>query len=301
MSDPIQARVGAQLYRLLPEVYRERDKSGDLAKYLDACGATLDRVYATLRRRLDDHFPDSCQEWLIPYFADLLDVALKSPEPSGRRAEVARAIAWRQRKGTSGSTEEIAEAVGSMEVELQEGWRRVARTARVGEKLLPAALLGAARDPDTHDPLTAGTHPDLPVATVDLRRPSRAMQAHGPSLITHRTRFPKKADPVLWFQANPHGVPCFPGSYEDRSVRTVDLRTPDWARGHFHPKRLLAFVPPDSLRTARRVFAGASARRRSRTDSSKRSRRPKRATASPCAARSIDVRRRSRQRSACAT
>ncbi|MFL6621167.1 MAG: phage tail protein [Sulfurifustis sp.] len=248
MTGPVDPRIGAQLYALLPEVYRERDKSGDLAKYLDACGEMLDRVYATLRQRLDDHFPDTCQEWLIPYFAELLDVALKSPEASGRRAEVANAIAWRQRKGTAGCTEEIAEAVGAMEVELQEAWRRVARTARIGEKLLPAALLGGTRDPDTRDPLTAGQHPDLPVVTIDFRRHSRAMQAHEPSLITHRTRFPKKAAPVLWFQANPHGAPCFPGSYEDRSARTVDFRTPDWARGHFHPKRLLAFIaPPDGF------------------------------------------------------
>lgn len=243
MSYPIDSRIGAQLYGLLPEVYRERDQSGDLARYLEACGGVLDRVYATLRRRLDDHFPETCQEWLLPYFADLLDVRLRSPEPAGRRAEVARAIAWRQRKGTAAATEEIAEAVGAIEAELQEGYRRVARTARVGERLLPATLLGAGREPDRRDPLVAGSHPDLPVATVDLRRHSRAMRAREPGLQTRRTRFLDQPQPVLWYQANPHGVPCFPGSYEDRSVRTVDMRTPDWRRGHFHPKRLLAFVP----------------------------------------------------------
>src|SRR5262249_37265271 len=141
---------------------------------LDACGELLDGVYASLRQRLDDNFPDSCQEWLIPYFADLVDVMPRSPEPSGRRREVASGIAWRQRKGTAACTEDLAEAVGAMEVELQEGWRRVARTARPGEKPLPAVLFGAA-DPDRNDPLSAGQHPDLPVVTVDLRRYSRAM------------------------------------------------------------------------------------------------------------------------------
>lgn len=246
MTVDVQPRIGAQLYALLPEVYRARDTSGDLAKYLASSGDLLDRVYATLRQRLDDHFPETCQEWLLPYFAELLDVALKSPEPEGRRAEVARAIAWRQRKGTAVCTEEIAEAVGAMEVELQEGWRRVARTARVGEKLLPSALLDGTPEPDPTDPQTASQHPDLPVVTVDFRRRSRAVRALEPSLVTHRTRFPKVADPVLWRQANPHGVPCFPGSYEDRSMRTVDFRTPDWSSGHFHPQRLLAFVPPPS-------------------------------------------------------
>jgi hypothetical protein len=237
------SRIGAQLYGLLPEVYRARDKNGDLARYLDACGQLLDQVHSTLLLQLDDHFPDTCQEWLIPYFADLLDVATRSPEPVGRRAEVARGIAWRQRKGTASCAEEIAEAVGSMEAELQEGWRRVARTARAGEALLPAVLLGAAREPDRRDPIAAGRHPDLPIATVDLRRHSRAQQVGHAGLLVRKTHFPGRADAVLWEQSNPHGAPCFPGSYEDRSMRTVDLRTPDWQRGHFHPKRLLAFVP----------------------------------------------------------
>ncbi len=241
------SRLGEQLFGLLPEVYRERD-NGDLALYLDACGQLLDRVYATLRQQLDDHFPDSCQEWLIPYFADLLDVGLKSPEPGGRRKEVARAIAWRQSKGTAPITEEIAETVGATETELQEGWRRVARTARVGEPLLPATLFGARREPGRGDPLVAGLHPALPVVTIDLRRHSRAEQADRVDLTTRSTHFPGKDEPVLWRQANPHGMPCFPGSYEDVSPRTVDLRTPDWAHGHFHPRRLLAFVPlPDGF------------------------------------------------------
>jgi len=139
--------IGGQLYQLLPEVYRERDKSGDLARYLQGAGELLDGLHATLAQRLDDHFPETCQDWLIPYFAELLDVAMRSPEPAGQRAEVANAIAWRQRKGTASVTETIAEAVGLMEAELQEGWRRVARTPRGAAVLamrLDAACVFAA-------------------------------------------------------------------------------------------------------------------------------------------------------------
>ncbi|MCP3953153.1 MAG: hypothetical protein GY697_13185, partial [Desulfobacterales bacterium] len=45
-------------------------------------------------------------------------------------------------------------------------------------------------------------------------------------------------------QANPGGVPCFAGHYEDVSKRTVDLRDADRQKGHFHPKRVLLFTPP---------------------------------------------------------
>src|SRR5262249_35907621 len=186
---------------------------------------------------------DTCQEWLIPYFADLVDVMPRSPEALGQRREIAGGIAWRQRKGTAACTEDIAQAVGDAEGELQEGWQRVARTARPGEKPPPAALFGEAGDPDRRDPLSATQHPDLPVVTVDLRRSSRALRVDKRGFFTRATHYPGSAGTLLWEQANPHGAPCFPGSYEDRSARTVDLRTPDSRRGQFHPKRLLAFVP----------------------------------------------------------
>jgi hypothetical protein len=49
-----------------------------------------------------------------------------------------------------------------------------------------------------------------------------------------------RGQPVAWRQLNPHGVPCFPGSFEDASRRIPDVRT----RGTIHPRRLLLFVPP---------------------------------------------------------
>ena len=143
---------GRQLWHLLPEVYRTRDE-GDLAAFLDACGALLDRVRETLDQRLADCFPDTpgegegepAQAWLLPYFARLLDARLLSPHVEGRRLEVSEAIAWRQRRGTLGAVEQIAEAMtgrryrGSRgrEVEVQEGFRRVVTTARIGVPILP--------------------------------------------------------------------------------------------------------------------------------------------------------------------
>ena len=59
MSYAFDSRLGEQLYRLLPEVYRTRDKkaaqvsgSQDLAKYLDAHGHLLDLIHATLQQQL---------------------------------------------------------------------------------------------------------------------------------------------------------------------------------------------------------------------------------------------------------
>jgi hypothetical protein len=260
-SDKPTTATGTQLYGILPEVYRTRDSveaggEGDLARFLDVFGELLDRIRATLDQRLADSFPDNppagltCQPWLIPYFAQLLDVRLVSPDEKGRRDEVANAVAWRQRKGTLTAIEQIVEAVGQMEVEIREGWRLTAVTPRIGMPRLPAGALG--EDPLFDDfrnhPIWAARHPDLPTATVDFRYPARAIEvavAPGEFPSNPAAKLTTFAGaPVWWRQVNSHGAPCFPGSFDDVSRRTVDLRTPDWRQGHIHPKRVILHGPP---------------------------------------------------------
>jgi hypothetical protein len=253
MSYTFDSRLGEQLYRLLPEVYRTRDKKAgragggsgteDLAKYLDAHGHLLDLIHATLKQRLDDALPESSQDWLLPYFAQLLAANIVSPDSDGRHAEIAHAVSWRQRKGTLKCAEEIAEAVGQMEVEIQEGWKRVAMTPRIGMPIMSLTALDNELEINMSDPSDATRHPSLPAAMVDLRRPSRAIEAKKPTNPAARTsNF--RGEKITWRQANRHGVPCFPGSFDDVSRRTVDIRTPDVANGHYHHKRLLAYAPP---------------------------------------------------------
>lgn len=241
------SELGRRLYDLLPALYRNRDR-GDLRRVLAAYGWLLDLTRSTLDQRLADAFPDvptdgpACQPWLLPYFAQLLDVRLVSPDEGGRRAEIANAIAWRQRKGTLACAERIAEAVGRVECELQEGWQRVAVTPRVGLPLLPARTQGYPQEPAMAYPALAARHPGLPAVTLDLRCPSRAVRVQPGSPGSRVTRF--DTERISWRQASRHGVPCLPGSFDDVSRRTLDLRPPDWRRGHAHPRRLLLHVPP---------------------------------------------------------
>lgn len=240
------------LYEILPAVYRTRD-NGDLQRYLAGCADLLDAVYATLQQKAADNFPDnpaadsphrSCQDWLLPYFAELLDTRLVSPLPGGQRDEIAHTVRWRQGKGTLSVIEAVIEAIGQTEAVIHEGWRRVATTPRLDKPLQPATTLGYAREPEAANPGSAARHPDLPAVTVDLRCPSRAV-------VTDENNAGMQSISIdgvrrLWRQASLHGVPCFPGSYEDLSRRTVDFRLPDWRVGHFHPSTVLAFLPPPS-------------------------------------------------------
>lgn len=252
MSYAFDSILGEQLYRLLPEVYRTRDKktdqagggsgTDDLAKYLDAHGHLLDLIHATLEQQLDDALPESCQDWLLPYFAQLLAATMVSPDSEGRHAEITHAVSWRQRKGTLKCAEEIAEAVGQVEVEIQEGWKRVAMTPRIGMPLIPAEVWDATLKIDMTIPSQAMRHPTLPAVMVDLRRPSRAVEALSTNPAARVSSFGGVKQ--IWRQMNRHGVPCFPGSFDDVSRRTVDFRASNSVQGHMHHKRLLAYAPP---------------------------------------------------------
>ena len=239
---------GKTLYQIVPSVYRTRDK-GDLKKYFDANGTLLDQIHATLEQRLADAFPDNpidgssaCQEWLIPYFADLLDVRLVSPSVQGKRDEVANAVRWRQGKGTLRVIEEIAEAVGRLEVVVQEGWKRVAVTPRFDRPLIPGTAYGYNQDIPTAPPAIAARHPGLPAVTVDFKCPSGAVATTSSNPAAQQSIVDDDAH--IWRQSSLHGVPCYPGSYEDRSRRTVDLRCSDWRVGHYHPDNILLYTVP---------------------------------------------------------
>lgn len=241
-------KLGERLYQTVPALYRNRD-NGDLKRYFDATGDLLDRLQATLQQRYYDNFPDTpldgspaCQDWLIPYFAQLLDVRLVSPTARGRRAEVANAVRWRQAKGTLWVIEEIAQAVAGLEMVVHEGWRRVAVTPRLNTPRVPSTVYGYRKDAPRAWPGLAARHPGLPAVTVDFRCPSGAVAVKQENPGTQYSTI----DGVnhRWRQASRHGAPCWPDSYEDVSRRTVDFRDHDWRRGHFHPRKLLLYSAP---------------------------------------------------------
>lgn len=254
---------GALLPQWLPAVWRERDQHGDLEKLLSVYGELLDALHNTVIQLHDDAFAvedpgfsgrgDSsvemgrCQDWLLPYLGQLMDVRQVSPSADGRNAEVRDAIFWRQRKGSRVAVERIAETIGQFEVEVQEGWKRVAISPRVDRPLLPEPVYGEPPIPETATAAMRARHPGLPTATLDLRYCSRAVRSDATNPAARQTRF---AGTLLhWRQAQRHGVPCAPASFQDVSRRTPDLRTPPRRsvtidRGGFHPRKVLLYTGP---------------------------------------------------------
>lgn len=101
-----------RLFDRLPEVYRIRDAelfpAGQMRAWLDV----LDTVPAALRANIEalyhDLFVETCADWVVPYVADLLGTSHLAGDPWTLRADVARTVFHRRRKGTLGAIESLA-------------------------------------------------------------------------------------------------------------------------------------------------------------------------------------------------
>jgi hypothetical protein len=100
------------LFDRLPEIYRTRDAEqappNPLRAYLGAIEGPLGALHDDIAQLYDDLFIDTCDDWVIPYLADLLGTTHLKGDPRTLRADVADTIALRRRKGTLGAIERLA-------------------------------------------------------------------------------------------------------------------------------------------------------------------------------------------------
>ncbi|HVL26286.1 MAG TPA: hypothetical protein VM450_19500 [Thermomicrobiales bacterium] len=167
-----------RLWEMIPETYRHEDGLASNPGVLRALVETLAAQAAIVRRShdkvWDDAFIDLCDDWAIPYLADLLGTRLVSVlNPRGRRIDVAKTIYYRRRKGTPRVLEELISDISEWEGVVVETFRRLGRH-RHGLDPAPLPLAGRL----------SGT---LPGGWADLRRADAAALAGGPFDEYHHT------------------------------------------------------------------------------------------------------------------
>lgn len=245
--------AGGRLWALLPQVYRTRDLEvgGDLAALVDAFGEVLETIRGTLDQRLAEVAPGArhpaypepgepvrrAQDWVLPYFADLLGARLVSPHEEGRRRELQRATAWRKAKGTVTVAESAGEVVAGVEVEVREGRLTIALTPRVDRPLLPPAVHGVDVEADPWQPNLAATHPGLPTVTPDLRLRSRPVAAARTDPRARRRQAPAPLDLGRRLEAVPG----------------VDAATGERLVARYSPNELLGVIRDDDVAALSRV------------------------------------------------
>ena len=256
---------------------------GDLEAFLHGFGHLLDRFDATLEQFYADGFispvsaagePASIQGWLLPYVAQLFGVTLLGPDAASRQRELADSIWIARRRGTRVAIDRSAEAMLDLPVVVVAGAERILRAAttewppmthrEITGKWHPADALILHR---TLPPFAAATHvsgflatrPDahagLPVGVPGGGRHMRARRAAMSRPDIDLRPADASAGPLVAFAVEDRrGVPCFPASYEDRSLRTPDMRRPRANRPRSSvlaaPDAITLFVrPPDGIFT----------------------------------------------------
>lgn len=165
------------LYERLPEIYRIRDAEqaplGELQAYLNVLDEVLGALRDNVEQLYHDRFIETCADWVIPYVADLLGTSHLTGDAWTLRADVARTVFHRRRKGTLGAIESLSYSLS--------GW--AAHAVEMRERLMWLQHLNHQR-PD------AGGVPPLRLAasiseavrggTMTLRDPALLSQLNSP-------------------------------------------------------------------------------------------------------------------------
>jgi hypothetical protein len=165
------------LYQRLPEIYRMRDTEQQPPGQLKAFVGVLNEVNHALHDDIAtlylDFFIETCNPWVIPYLADLLGVSHLSGDPHDLRADVARTVRNRRRKGTLGAIESVVHALS--------GW--AVHAVEMRDRLFWAQHLNHQRpDEGGVPPLTLVTSISAAArgGTVNLRDPALLSLLDGP-------------------------------------------------------------------------------------------------------------------------
>src|SRR5688572_24740383 len=128
------------LFQLLPAYIRSRDAGAkqELEQLVAVIGGQAAALERDLERMYDGWFIETCDDWLVPYIADLIGLEPahlsigEDPERRRRLAQVlsaraatANAIPHRRRKGTLWILEELARDVAHWPARAVEFYRRV--------------------------------------------------------------------------------------------------------------------------------------------------------------------------------
>jgi hypothetical protein len=132
--DHYEAYYADKLWNLLPAIYRAEDsdqfgRNGPLRELVNRIGAQAAIIRRSIDRLWEDQSIETCDDWVIPYIADLLATKLvNSLDARGQRIDVAKTIYYRRRKGTLAVLEEIAANITGWDARVVEFFRRLGRT-----------------------------------------------------------------------------------------------------------------------------------------------------------------------------
>jgi len=167
-----------RLYGLLPAIYRVRDhqRGEPLRALLGVIETEFDRVEEDIERLYDNWFIETCEEWVVPYIGELLNVRPIRSVESARvslRGYVANTLAYRRRKGTATVLEQLARDTTGWAARAVEFFERLATTQHLNHVRLSRPATVAVRDAPSAELVDSAFDPAshfADVRSIALRR-----------------------------------------------------------------------------------------------------------------------------------
>lgn len=233
--------------RLLPSVYRVNDEDfgRSLEALLDVIGSQADALKVNIDQLWDDFFIETCADWVIPYIGDLVGNRALRDAAVRRRADVARTIHYRRRKGTLPMLEQMAAAVTGWGLHAVAAFELLSWTQNLNHlRTTPAPFIEPYEPNDPVQDVDAQVFDR--VGTVNLRNVEALWRLNGPfDFIAHSVDV--RQSPGATISAPPPSEPT------DRGV--------DQAQGWFGIRNVLFFM----WRIASFRLSGVTARSASAT------------------------------------
>ncbi|MGB9373822.1 MAG: phage tail protein [Jiangellales bacterium] len=181
-----------RLLSLLPVHHVARDVLGDgtpgpLTALLEAVARELEVLEDDVDRLYDGWFIETCEEWLVPYLAELVGLHEVPPDLGttvSRRALVANTVAYRRRKGTLAAVEQVARDVTGWPTRAVEYHPLLVATAHVNHVRLDRLAVSSLRGDDVErglvvSPPSARASLDPLAHTVEVRRTTSRRGRYG--------------------------------------------------------------------------------------------------------------------------
>ena len=162
-----------RLYDLLPGVYRKRDAElgQPLRALLRVIGEQVDVVENDITRLYDNWFIETCEDWVVPYIAELLGYTpMAEAGVLVPRAKVAHTIRYRRRRGTLAVLESLARDIAGWPARAIEFYQLLAVAQHLNHLHLDRGRFADLRNGDALDRVD-GPFDEI-AHTVDVRRAS---------------------------------------------------------------------------------------------------------------------------------
>jgi hypothetical protein len=223
-----------KLWEWIPAIHRELDEAEGgkaLRAFVEALASRAALLKRSHDRLWDDQSIELADDWAIPYIADLVATRLVSAlNPRARRADVAKTIYYRRRKGTLAVLEQLIADMTGWDGKVVEEFRRLGRmrhgldgTARSG-RLTGTPEGGWADLRAVRGARLVGDAFDEFHYTPDMRRPAGAWGRRGIAKLTfHLHRLQSVEFRGVWPRAMKTLGPGEEGFTFDPSGRDVAL------------------------------------------------------------------------------